>query len=133
MELLLVNSQTGTNSCPPPGWCKKHRIAENYRCVINLIGTKDRIKRLLLFIAIVVHIPICTYSQNHYRSDSTQFFYTRTMHSLRAAISARFESVPREYGYRQGDQCYQPVRLVPSIESLRQHGSLQSITYDAFA
>ena len=73
MELLLVNSQTGTNSCPPPGWCKKHHIAENYRCVINLIGG-DRINRLLLFIVIVVYIPICTYSQNNYRSDSTQFF-----------------------------------------------------------
>jgi len=74
MELLLVNSETGTNSCPPPGCGKKHRIAENYRCVINLIGTKDRMKRLLLFIVIVLHIPICTYSQNQYRSDSTQFF-----------------------------------------------------------
>src|ERR1039458_5589688 len=74
MEMLLVNSQTGTNICPPPGCGKKPHIAENYRYVINVIGTKDRIKRLLLFIAIVVHIPICTYSQNHYRSDSTQFF-----------------------------------------------------------
>ncbi len=74
MEMLLVKSQTGTNSWPPPGCGKKHRIAENYLCVINVIGTKDRIKRLLLFIALAVQIPICAYSQNNYRSDSTKFF-----------------------------------------------------------
>jgi len=34
----------------------------------------DRIKRLFLFIAIFVHVPTCTYSQNNYRPDSTQFF-----------------------------------------------------------
>ena len=30
--------------------------------------------RLLLFIAIAVQLPICVYSQNNYKSDSTKFF-----------------------------------------------------------
>ena len=35
---------------------------------------KDKINRLFLFIAVVLTIPLCSYSQNHHRADSTQFF-----------------------------------------------------------
>jgi outer membrane protein TolC len=74
MGMLLLKSQTGIYNYPPPGCDKRHRKTANYFSVINFIGTKDRMQRLLLFIAIFVHIPICTYSQNDDRSDSTQFF-----------------------------------------------------------
>ena len=72
MKMLFVKLQTGINNCSP-GCDKLH-------CAVNLISpTKaskplDRIKRLFLFIAIFVQLPICTYSQNGYRSDSTQLF-----------------------------------------------------------
>ncbi len=46
MQILLLKSQTGTK----------------------------KLRRLLLFIAILVPMPICTYAQNDYRSDSTQVF-----------------------------------------------------------
>ena len=73
MKMLFVKSQTGICNCPS-GCNKNLRHAANHFFTINVTGPINRIKWLLLFITIVIHLPICAYSQNDYKSDSTYFF-----------------------------------------------------------
>src|SRR5208283_4551193 len=74
MKMYLVKSQRGINNCLPQSCNKRHRRAANHLSAINTVGTKIKMIRSLLFIAIAVQIPICAYSQNNYRYDSTKFF-----------------------------------------------------------
>ena len=69
MKIPFVKSQSEVNDCPPLSCDKKHRKAAP-----NVVGTKQRIKRLLLFISVIVYIPVFVYSQNEEQSDSTRFF-----------------------------------------------------------
>jgi outer membrane protein TolC len=69
-----VKSQIGINYSPSPGCDKGQSAGATDFSGTNGIGAKNKIKRSLLLIAIAVQIPICAYSQNNYRSDSTKFF-----------------------------------------------------------
>ena len=71
--MLFVKSQTGISNYPL-GCDKKLCYAANYIFAIKASRSMHRIKRLFLFIAIFVQVPICSYSQNDYRSDSNQYF-----------------------------------------------------------
>jgi outer membrane protein TolC len=73
MKMLFVKSQAGEKKCSP-GRDKKLHYTANHISPIKVSKPMDRIKRLLLFIAIFLQMPMCTYSQNDYRSDSTQFY-----------------------------------------------------------
>ncbi|MFZ1977383.1 MAG: TolC family protein [Bacteroidota bacterium] len=69
MKIPLVKSRSEINDCPPLRCDKKHRKA-----ALNVVGTKQRIRRLLFFISVIVCMPVFVYSQNEEKSDSTQFF-----------------------------------------------------------
>jgi outer membrane protein TolC len=71
--MLFVKSQTGISNYPQ-GCDKKLCYAANYIFAIKASRSMHRIKRLFLFTAIFVQVPTCTYSQNNYKPDSTQFF-----------------------------------------------------------
>ncbi|MGA7160972.1 MAG: TolC family protein [Bacteroidota bacterium] len=53
---------------------KYNRVPGDHSSATNIDGTKNRLRRLLLFIAIVVLTPIHTYSQNSHGAELNQFF-----------------------------------------------------------
>ena len=70
-----MKSQRVINNCHPPGCDKRYNSrAIIYHSFVGVNGIKAKILRLLLFIAIIVLIPICAYSQRAERSDSVQYF-----------------------------------------------------------